>query len=322
MPQLGFIYLVHQTWGLVHWCVGSTPTHHMYEYSILRMVRLTICGELNRFDEMKKSNKYLELYQSNNPVAQCGCGSSPLLSSFMEAGVLSFGIFCPDCGVGTSLCPDCDNAVAVWNLAMKGHKKDEWCAYYDSRGDNLSTELDKVEAAIEQNCSDAEENAVNRLVEYIDSKMPRHSVDANGRRKISRYVQKYSYDAIVKAVNISADQYIVYEGDSVTDDSANDFLNKIGGILHNMHLSPVDKEVSHIKSMARQQFGYFNENIGESLMRRYVGALRSAGYSETEVLDDLKTEMKRLVYRSSSWTSWRNAVEDWIDELEGNNVEL
>lgn len=235
----------------------------------------------------------------------------------MDAGVLSFRIFCPNCGVGTSLLADCDNAVSVWNLAMKGHEKSEWCAYYDSRGDNLATELDKVDAAIEQNSSDAEENAVNRLVEYIDSKMPGHSLNANGRKKISRYVQKYFYDAIVKAVNISADQYIVYEGDSVTDDSANDFLNKIGGILHNMLLSPVDKEVSHIKSMVRQQFGYFNETIGESLMRRYVGALRSAGYSEAEVLDDLKTEMKSLVYRLSSWTSWRNAVERWIEDLEG-----
>ena len=52
-------------------------------------------------------------------------------------------------------------------------------------------------------------------------------------------------------------------------------------------------------------------------MRRYIGALRSAGYSEAEVLDDLKTEMKSLVYRLSSWTSWRNAVERWIEDLEG-----
>lgn len=281
------------------------------------MERLTICGELSRFDEMKRSTKYLELYQSKDSVAQCGCGSSPLLNSFMDAGVLSFRIFCPNCGVGTSLLADCDIAVSVWNLAMKGHKKSEWCAYYDSRGDNLATELDKVDAAIEQNSSDAEENAVNRLVEYIDSKMPGHSLNANGRKKISRYVQKYSYDAIVKAVNISADQYIVYEGDSVTDDSANDFLNKIGGILHNMHLSPVDKEVSHIKSIARRQFGYFNERIGASLMQQYVEALESAGYSEDEILEDLQTELKRLVYNLPSWTSWRNAVERWIEDLNG-----
>ncbi|WP_407448109.1 hypothetical protein [Fibrobacter sp.] len=136
-------------------------------------------------------------------------------------------------------------------------------------------------------------------------------------KKISRYVQKYSYDAIVKAVNISADQYIVYEGDSVTDDSANDFLNKIGGILHNMHLSPVDKEVSHIKSIARRQFGYFNERIGASLMQQYVEALESAGYSEDEILEDLQTELKRLVYNLPSWTSWRNAVERWIEDLNG-----
>ena len=238
----------------------------------------------------------------------------------MDAGVLRFRIFCPDCGVGTSLCPDCDNAVAVWNLAMKRHKKSEWCAYYDSRGDNLATELDKVEDAIERNCSDVDENVVSRLVEFIELKMPGHSINANGRKTVSGYVKKYSYDAIVKAVNISAEQYLIYEGNTVTDDSADVFLNKIGGILHNLHLSPVDKEVSHIKSMARQQFGYFNESMGTSLLLRYVDALKNACYSEEEILDILQTEMKRLVYNSSSWTSWRNAVERWIENLEGNDT--
>lgn len=265
----------------------------------------------------KSANPYLVYYKSEELVAQCGCGGLPVLYSHMNAEVLNIRLFCPNCGIGTSLCPDCDYAVNVWNRAMKGHKKRKWESCYDSRGDNLATELDKVEAAIEQNCSDADENAINRLVEYIESKMPGHSITANGRKKINGYVQKYSYDTIVKAVNISAEQYIVYEGDTVTDDSANDFLNKIGGILHNMHLSPIDKEVSHIKSMARQQFGYFNERIGASLMQRYVEALESAGYSEAGILKDLQTELKNLVYSSSSWTSWRNAVERWIEDLEG-----
>lgn len=282
---------------------------------------MTACNSLNRFIEMKKTINYMELFQSKDPVAQCGCGCSPLLSSFMNEGVLNFRIFCPDCGVGTALCPDCDKAVAVWNQAMKGHKKNEWCAYYDSRGDNLATELDKVEAAIEQNNTDADENVVNRMVEFIDSKMPGHSINANGRKEINEYIQKYSYDAIVKAVNISAKKYLMFEGDYVTNDSADDFLNKIGGILHNLHLSPIDKEISHVKSMARQQFGYFNDSLGNSLLLRYIKALKFANYSEEDVLNDLQTEMKRLIYNSSSWTSWRKAVEYWINDLEENNAD-
>jgi len=286
---------------------------HKWDY-----LRLTINDRLNRFNKMKRSMKYMELYQSNEPVAHCGCGCAPLLSSFMNEGVLSFRIYCPDCGVGTSLCPDCDNAVVVWNHAMKGHKKDEWCAYYDSRGDNLATELDKVEAAIEHNESDLDEKAISRLVEYIDSKIPGHSINANGRKRIKGFVRKYSYEAIVNAVTISAEKYLVYEEETVTDDSVEIFLNKIGGILHNQHLSPVDKEVSHVKSMVRQQFDYFNESLGNSLLHRYIEALKYAEYSEEEIIKDLQTEMKALIYRSSSWTSWKNAVERWIDDLEGN----
>lgn len=269
---------------------------------------------------MKKSKKYMELYQSNNPVAQCGCGCSPLLSSFMDAGVLSFRIFCPDCGVGTTLCPDCDNAVAVWNLAMKGHKKSEWCVYYDSRGDNLATELDKVEAAIEQNDSDTDEKVVDRLVEYIESKMPGHSINANGHKRIDGYVKKYSYDAIVKAINISAEQYLEYDGDAVTGDSADVFLNKIGGILHNLHLSPIDGEIAHVKYLARKRLSFFNEFRTTQLLKRYVDALKSADYSEEDVLNDLQSEMKSLIYKSNSWYSWKNAVESWIDDLKGNGL--
>lgn len=265
----------------------------------------------------KKSNEYLELYQSNAPVAQCGCGSFPLLSSFMSAEVLKYRIYCPDCGVETPLCPDCDKAVAVWNLAMKGHKKSEWCGYYDSRGDNLATELDKVEVAIEQNDSEVDENVINRLVSYIESKIPGYSIIASDRKKINGYVQKYSYGAIVEAVKVSAEKYLLYEDDSLTKDSVENFLNKIGGILHNLHLSPVDKEVSHVKSMARQRFGYFNESLGNSLLQRYVEALKFAGYSEDYVLNDLQTEMKNLIFDVHSWTSWKNAVERWIDDFKG-----
>ena len=269
-------------------------------------------------DLTKKTNKYLVLYQPEEFVAECGCGEMPLLRSHMEANVLSFRLYCPKCGIETPLCSSCDEAVAVWNLAMKRHKKSKWCGCCDSRGDNLATELNKVETAIEQNNSDEDESAVDRLAEYINSKMPGSSITEYYRKKIKGYVQKYSYDAIVKAVNISADQYLVYEGDAVTGDSADNFLNKIGGILHNLHLSPVDKEVSHTKSLARQQFGYFNETIGASLMRRYVDALKNAGYSEEGIVKDLQTEVKRLIYEASSWSSWRRSIEGWIDELNGD----
>ena len=260
---------------------------------------------------------YLVFYKSKDPVAQCGCGNLPKLESYMNADVLNIRLFCPNCGVGTSLCPDCDYAVAVWNQAMKRHKKCEWESCYDSRGDNLATELDKVEAAIEQNDSDTDENVINRMVSYIESKISGYSINSNYRKKINGYVQKYSYDAIVKAVNISAEQYLLYEDDSLTKDSVENYLNKIGGILHNLHLSPVDKEISHVKSMARQRFGYFNESLGNSLLLRYVEALKFAGYSEDDVLNDLQTEMKNLIFDIHSWTSWRNAVERWIDDFKG-----
>ncbi len=52
-------------------------------------------------------------------------------------------------------------------------------------------------------------------------------------------------------------------------------------------------------------------------MQQYVEALESAGYSEDEILEDLQTELKRLVYNLPSWTSWRNAVERWIEDLNG-----
>lgn len=270
-------------------------------------------------DSTRKTTKYLDLFQSDDPVAECGCGESPLLHSHMDVDILSFRLYCPNCGIETPLCPRCEDAVALWNIAMKRHKRSEWCGYYDRRGDNLATELDKVEAAIEQNNSEEDESVIDRLAGYINSKMPGSSITEYYRKKIRVYVQKYSYDAIVKAINISAKQYLVHEGDAVTGDSADNFLNKIGGILHNLHLSPVDKEVSHTKSLARQQFGYFNESIGNSLMRRYVDALKNAYYSEEGIIKDLQTEMKRLIYESSSWSSWRRSVEGWIDELNGND---
>lgn len=263
-------------------------------------------------------NEHTKQFEPTEPVLKCGCGSVPQIRSYMN-GVLRFKMYCPECEIETALSDSCEIALDRWNVAMAGHESvNEWCSLYDDRGDNCATELDKVESIIKKREEESVKNGsvVERIVAYINSKMKNtYIVEFGGYKDISSYVEKYCVEAIIEAVDISAERYLEFEEGVVTEASAELFLTKIGGILYNKHASPVEQECIHVRSYIKNIFSYCNTAIAKSLLNQYVDALRGVNYTDDNIVKDLKGQFAEMTKDCTSWSMWKNTVQNWIKQV-------
>lgn len=259
-----------------------------------------------------------KIFEPNEPVLKCGCGSVPLIRTHMN-GVLRFRMYCPECEIETALFDSCEIAFEHWNVAMADHESvNGWSALYDDRGDNFATELDEVESIIKKREEESVKNGfvVERIASYINSKMKNtYVVESGGYKDISSYVEKYSIEAIIEAVDISAERYLEFEDGVVTEASAELFLTKIGGILYNKHASLVEQECIHIRSYIKNIFSYCNVTIAKSLLNQYVDALRSINYTDDIIVKDLTGQFTEMTKDCTSWTMWKNTVQSWIKQV-------
>ena len=151
---------------------------------------------------------------------------------------------------------------------------------------------------------------------YVEKRTHPYTFRENGRAKLSEIFRKYSESLLLECVDIGIKQYFKYdENGQLTQNSVEQFLEKLGGIAYNKSRSPIDQELSRIRNYCKKNFAYWNDQQCEEILLRYTRALKNAGWSETEILDDLQTEVKRVCNSSSSWTRWAGTMENWISDI-------
>lgn len=149
---------------------------------------------------------------------------------------------------------------------------------------------------------------------YINSKMHPWPVKENFKTTIQKWLNKYDLQDILDAIDISSSKYLRFENGDATDQSAEDFLNKIGGILHNKNLSPIQQKLSYIKGIARNRFGYWDDRKGSIILSNYVQALKKH-WTDDQILDDLDKEVEKETKQADNWSQWRGIIEGWTDDI-------
>ncbi|DAA94133.1 TPA: hypothetical protein CPT88_08680 [Candidatus Gastranaerophilales bacterium HUM_8] len=158
------------------------------------------------------------------------------------------------------------------------------------------------------------------FINYIEDKIEPYTLTKQFRTKILQLFKKYKHEEIFDAITISANKYLKYDCDNkLIQESANEFLNKIGGILVNKNLPPIKQKLAYIKGICRNRFHYFNEQQGSIILNKYVEALKQQGWSETRILDDIEQEVTRISKESKNWTEWRDILESWISQIHAWN---
>lgn len=159
---------------------------------------------------------------------------------------------------------------------------------------------------------DAEE-----FIDYIEEKIYPYTLRENGRANISSLFRKYSEDLLIECVDIGVSQYFQYDSNGdLTQDSARQFLNKLGGIAYNKSRDPIDQEIYRQKNKCKKSYAYWNDDKAEEIFNDYIRALRNAGWSDEQVLNDLQTEVSRLTNSSYNWTQWSDQMLSWIHDIE------
>lgn len=156
------------------------------------------------------------------------------------------------------------------------------------------------------------------VVSYIEDKIENFSLNESGKKRIPPLTKKYELADILESIDLSASKYLRYGNDgNLRQESAEEFLNKIGGILANKNKPLIDQKASYIKGICRNRFNYWNPQTGSILLNNYIKALRDYGWSEEQILDDLENEVIPKTKESKSWTEWKTLLDKWTEDVNG-----
>jgi transcriptional regulator with XRE-family HTH domain len=180
----------------------------------------------------------------------------------------------------------------------------------------LQERREQIELMLEwkKSLSNFDNDVVEMLVDYINSKIAPLSLNENGQQRVVKWLKKFSTEQILDAIDISANQYLQYENGEIEQTSAETFLKKIGGVITVKNMPPIKQKLAYIKGIARNRFSYFDEKTGSIILENYVNELEKH-WEEQQILDDLETEVSKITKDAKNWTEWRGILEGWIEDI-------
>ena len=155
---------------------------------------------------------------------------------------------------------------------------------------------------------DLKESALDRVAGYWHDLAPGFTMNQNGRNNLQKWFRKFNVEELCHAMDIAAEQYLRFEDDgNVTSESWEEAFAKIPGICRVKRASeeePELKDLFYIRGIVRKRLDgrYYKDHEALDLLK--------AARSWDVPLDELRAIAKRV----SSWTQFRDAIIDVIDE--------
>jgi len=187
----------------------------------------------------------------------------------------------------------------------------------------LQERREQIELMFEwkKSLSNLDNETIGMIKDYAHAKIKPLTINENGDNIIRTLLKRFSIEELLNAIDISATNYVKYSDKGIpTEESVENFINKLGGILFNRSLKPIDKKLSQIRNKAKSEFYYFNLRSGIVLLNQYVSALRKYWrYSDEQILEDLNNELSPKLDETEKWTDWREILELWINSIKNKN---
>lgn len=155
-----------------------------------------------------------------------------------------------------------------------------------------------------------------KIETIIREKIHPFSLNEKGQAGIAKLAREHPYDLLIECIDIGVSTYFRYDEEgTVTRESVQTFLDRLGGIAYNKSQSPIDQEICHLKNKGKLQFTYWNPAKADELLHEYVKWLKIFGWSESTILSDLRSDTVRLLNGSRNWSEWSSAMEQWIKDV-------
>ncbi len=159
---------------------------------------------------------------------------------------------------------------------------------------------------------DLDDQVINQLSEFWSELVPGFSLNESGKKGLNKLIKRFSLEEIMEAMRTSVKQYLNYENDEPTHESVEVTWKKVGGICNMKKVQkdkPYMKDIFYIRGILRNRLQYLNERMALELLEEAV--LNDAD------IENLKDHAKKV----KNWTNWRNALEDFIEGQQAEDIE-
>lgn len=211
-------------------------------------------------------------------------------------------------------CADCNNGKGAIKLSDNTALEKQ-----RNQLELLADRREQIEMMFEwkKSLSSLDNDVLQMLVDYVESKISPYTLNATGRANIQKLIKKHQLEDILDTIDQASEKYLRYEDDKPTQESVETFLGKIGGFLHYKKLPPVQQKLSYIKGIGRNRFSYWDDRAASILLNNYVKALEEADWDEEDILEDLNKEVAKITKEAKNWSAWKSLLEKWIDDIKG-----
>lgn len=206
--------------------------------------------------------------------------------------ILNLVTACSDCNLGKGARKLDDNSV----VAKKRNQLEE-----------LQERQEQIQMMIkwQNSLKDIKNTILNDLKNYWEELAPGFEINEHGIKRLKGWIREFSYEEIREAMDIAADQYLIFEDQgTVTSESWNEGYAKMGGIARNRkddRENPGKKELMYICGILRNRIRYnYQHELALTLLKR--------AHDNGTSTDELKTLALKVDY----WDDFEDQIEAHI----------
>ena len=158
------------------------------------------------------------------------------------------------------------------------------------------------------------EVAFDIILDYLRPQIKPAYLYKAEKTKLRNYLKTYDILDILNAIDTAVAKYARFEGDDCLQESVTDLVTKMGGILYNNTLGPIDSEVSHIRHICRKNFpDDYNDREAKAILHEFVEGLKRNG-SEDEgfILSELASKPKHFAGSCGTFSQWSKSMLDLL----------
>jgi hypothetical protein len=153
------------------------------------------------------------------------------------------------------------------------------------------------------------------IISYINGKIKPVFLQEDGVKIVSDWENKYGLEKLIDAIDISAKSYL-WEGYGEYRLKVTAlFFDKIGGILYNTNLPPIQNKISNIKAVGKNKHSSWDDRIASIILKNYVAELEKH-LTETDIINNLELEVMQITKSAKNWYDWKTILEKWTLDIQ------
>lgn len=122
-------------------------------------------------------------------------------------------------------------------------------------------------------------------------------------------------DQLLDTIDETATKCIVFDENGAEKKSVEFFINQLPRYIATKNMPPIKQKLAYIKGICRNRFNYWDAKKGTAILSNYVQALKDYGWSDTQIIDNLETDVIKRTKESTNWTQWKSLIERLTESI-------